>query len=124
MLRLGLKVQGRPLLRLTTIGAKSGRRRHTVLGWFSADNGHAWMVVASNAGSVRHPGWAHNLANSPDMAWIDVGDGKQVAVAAKLLTGAERQTAWAQIIELAPGYGRYAQKTDREIPIFKLVPRG
>jgi hypothetical protein len=28
------KVQGRPLLLLTTVGAKSGRRRQTVLGWF------------------------------------------------------------------------------------------
>src|SRR5439155_21575099 len=29
-----MRVQGRPLLELETVGAKSGVRRHAVLGWF------------------------------------------------------------------------------------------
>ena len=122
MFRLGMKIQGRPLLRLTTTGARTGRRRTAVLGWFPADDGSgSWIVVASNGGSARHPGWAYNLAKDPAGATADVGEGP-VAVSAQLITGPERETVWKRIVEMAPGYGPYGQKTDREIPIFRLTP--
>jgi len=121
MWRLGAKVQGRPLLRLTTKGAKSGKRRETVLGWFSdGDQDASWFVVASNTGSARHPAWAFNIAKNPSGALVDLGDG-EFPVEAELLTGAERASVWSQVVELDPGYGRYVEKTDREIPIFRLI---
>jgi len=123
MFRFGAKVQGRPLLRLTTIGAKSGKRRGTVLGWFAdGDQDDSWFVVASNAGSSRHPAWAFNLAENPGDALVDLGDG-EFPVEAELVTGAERDSVWRQVVELAPGYGRYLEQTDREIPIFRLSRR-
>jgi len=121
MMRFGAKVQGRPLLRLRTTGAKSGKRRDTVLGWFpDGDRDDSWLVVASNAGSARHPAWAFNLAKSPGSAFVDLGEG-EFPVEAGLLTGAEREAVWDQVVELAPGYGRYLEQTDREMPIFRLV---
>lgn len=123
MVRFGAKVQGRPLLRLTTTGAKSGKLRDAVLGWFpDGDRDDSWFVVASNAGSARHPGWAFNLANNPDRASVDLGDG-EFPVEAEVLTGAERESAWNQVVELAPGYGHYLEQTDREIPIIRLTRR-
>jgi deazaflavin-dependent oxidoreductase (nitroreductase family) len=123
MFRLGVKVQGRPLIRLGTVGARTGKRRTTVLGSFPVgDKSDAWVIVASNSGSARHPGWAHNLAGNPGAATVDAGDG-EVAVAVELLTGAERDSMWSEVVELAPGYGRYTEKTDREIPIFRLNAR-
>jgi deazaflavin-dependent oxidoreductase (nitroreductase family) len=123
MFRLGAKVQGRPLLRLTTKGARSGKRRETVLGWFADEaNDDSLFVVASNAGSVRHPAWAFNLAKNPGDVLVDLGDG-EFPVEAELLTGAERDPVWSQVVELAPGYGRYLEKTDREMPIFRLSRR-
>lgn len=123
MFRFGAKVQGRPLLRLTTKGAKSGKRRKTVLGWFAdGDQDGSWFVVASNSGSARHPAWAFNLAENPGDALVDFGDG-EFEVEAELLTGAERDPVWSQVVELAPGYGRYLEKTDREIPVFRLSRR-
>jgi len=123
MMRFGTKVQGRPLLRLTTTGAKSGKRRDTVLGWFpDGDRDDSWLVVASNGGSARHPAWAFNLAKNPGKAFVDLGDG-EFPVEAGIFTGAERGSAWDQVVELAPGYGHYLEKTDREIPIFRLVRR-
>lgn len=119
-MQLGMKIQGQPLLRLTTVGAKTGKRRQTVLAWF-ADEGRddAWLVVGSNGGSARHPGWAFNLARSPSDAWIDLGDG-DLPVEAELLAGTDYEEAWDRVVELAAGYGRYEDLTDREIPIFRL----
>jgi deazaflavin-dependent oxidoreductase (nitroreductase family) len=123
MFRFGAKIQGRPLLRLTTKGAKSGKPRETVLGSFpDGVRDGSWFVVGSNGGSARHPAWAFNLAKNPGDALVDLGDG-EFPVGADLLTGAERDSVWSQVVELAPGYGRYLEKTDREMPIFRLSRR-
>ena len=119
-----MRIQGRPLLLLTTVGAKTGKRRQTPLGWFEDDppRKDAWLIVASAAGAASHPAWYVNLARRPDDAGIDV-DGQQIAVTAESLEGAERARAWSRIVALAPGYGEYAVTTDREIPIVRLTRR-
>lgn len=119
-----MRVQGRPLLLLTTTGAKTGKRRQTPLGWFEDDppRTDAWLVVASAAGAASHPAWYINLARRPDDASIDV-DGRHVAVTPQSLEGEERERAWARIVALAPGYGQYAVTTDREIPVVRLTRR-
>lgn len=119
-----MRVQGRPLLLLTTTGAKSGRPRETTLGWFPDDDrpGDSWLIVASAAGAASHPAWYVNLARRPDDVSIEV-DGRRIAVRADSLHGAERERAWARIASLAPGYGKYAHQTDREIPVVRLTPR-
>src|SRR5438046_10076829 len=53
-----MRVQGRPLVELETVGAKSGARRHAVEGSFpdiAAAVSSSGVVVASNAGSARDP---------------------------------------------------------------------
>lgn len=119
-----MRIQGRPLLLLTTVGAKAVKRRQTPLAWFEDDpaRADAWLVVASAAGAAKHPGWYVNLARRPDDAAIDVG-GRHVAVSPQSLHGAERERAWARIVALAPGYGQYAVTTDREIPVVRLMRR-
>jgi len=119
-----MRIQGRPLLLLTTVGAKTGKRRQTPLGWFDDDppRKDAWLVVASAAGAASHPGWFINLARRPDDVAIDV-DGQRLAVSAQSLEGAERARAWSRIVALAPGYGQYAITTDREIPVVRLTRR-
>jgi deazaflavin-dependent oxidoreductase (nitroreductase family) len=119
-----MRIQGRPLLLLTTIGAKTGKRRQTPLGWFEDDppRTDTWLVVASAAGAASHPGWYVNLARRPDDAAIDV-DGRRIAVRPESLHGPERERAWSRIVALAPGYGEYATTTDREIPVVRLTRR-
>jgi hypothetical protein len=63
-----------------------------------------------------------NLARGPDDVSIDV-DGKHVAVEPQSLHGPERERAWRRIVALAPGYGQYEVKTDREIPVVRLTRR-
>jgi deazaflavin-dependent oxidoreductase (nitroreductase family) len=120
-----MKVQGRPLLLLATMGARTGRRRQTTLGWFPDEDAsrRAWLIVASAAGAATHPAWYLNLARRPDDVSIEVG-GERIAVRAQSLHGAERERAWTQVVALAPGYGKYARDTDREIPIVRLSPAG
>jgi len=119
-----MKVQGRPLLLLETMGARTGRRRQTTLGWFPDEDAsrRAWLIVASAAGAATHPAWYLNLARRPDDVSIEVG-GERIAVRAQSLHGAERERAWTRVVALAPGYGKYARDTDREIPIVCLTPK-
>jgi len=118
-----MKVMGRPLLLLETVGARTGKRRQTTLGWFPDEDParRSWIVVASAAGAAAHPAWYLNLARHADDAQIDV-DGQRVAVRAESLHGSERERAWQRVVTLAPGYGKYARDTDREIPIVRLTP--
>ena len=123
MFRFGAKVQGRPLLRLTTVGARTGKQREAVLGWFP-DEGRSdsWLIVASNAGSARHPGWAFNLARNPDQVRVDVGDG-DIPVSVEMLVGEEHKSMWRRVVEMSPGYGNYTKKTDRKMPVFRLTAK-
>ncbi len=105
---------------LTTTGARTGRP-HTIAVFRFTDSGQAFLVVASNGGSARHPAWFINLAKHPDQVWAEVGK-RKFKVRPELLKGAERQAAWQQVIATSPGYAAYQQKTDREIPIVRLVP--
>lgn len=124
-----MRVQGRPLVELETVGARSGLRRRAVLGWFpdtfveparnASESIDKWLVVASTAGSAHHPAWFLNLAKHPDQVWIAVGR-RRIKVTPETLESAERERAWQQIISLAPGYAGYQQKTDRAIPIVRL----
>ncbi len=115
-----MRVQGRPLLLLTTVGARTGQVRHSVLGAFpGGDNRDSWLIVASAAGAATHPGWLYNLAKNPDKVWIET-EGRKLKMRPESLAGAEREAAWQEVVRLAPGYGGYTTKTDREIPIIRL----
>jgi deazaflavin-dependent oxidoreductase (nitroreductase family) len=116
-----LRIMGAPLLLLTTVGARTGRRRRATLAWFP-DGDDAWLVVASAAGAARHPAWYTNMARNPDQVWIEVGGRRQLRVRPESLRGAERAEAWRRIVARAPGYGAYQEKTDRVIPVVRLRP--
>src|SRR5215467_8182 len=102
--RSGDKFQRQDLLYLTTVGAKTGRKRHTAMARFP-DGEDAWLVVASAAGSAHHPGWYHNIAAHPDQVRIEFG-GRQLRVTPT---------------QLQPRYAGYEQKTDRAIPVIRLA---
>jgi deazaflavin-dependent oxidoreductase (nitroreductase family) len=117
-----MKVQGQPLLLLTTVGARSGRRRQALLGRFEdPDHPGAFWVVGSNGGSAQHPGWCYNLAKNPDQVFIEVA-GEETRVRAQTLEGEERARAWERVTSLAKGYRRYETATDRQVPIIRLTP--
>jgi len=115
------KFLGFSTLVLTTVGRKSGAERTTPLRWFPGPDG-SWLIVASAAGAKGNPAWYYNIAAHPDQVQIEV-EGRKVAVTAEQLQGTERAQAWQQITTAAPRFAKYQVKTDRELPIIRLVPR-
>jgi deazaflavin-dependent oxidoreductase (nitroreductase family) len=117
----GGKIMGFNALVLTTIGRKSGLERTNPVGWFPSKDG-SWLIVASANGAIGNPAWYYNIAAQPDKVQIEL-DGRKIPVMAEQLHGAERDQAWQQITAAAPRFAQYEQKTDRELPIIRLVPR-
>jgi deazaflavin-dependent oxidoreductase (nitroreductase family) len=118
--RGGDRFQGMDLLYLTTVGAKSGEKRVTPVARFP-DDGGAWLVVASAAGSANHPAWYHNIAAHPDQVWIEVG-GHHFRVQPEQLDGERREQAWQRITAAQPRFAGYERKTDRVMPVVRLAP--
>jgi len=116
-----MKVQGQRLLMLTTVGARTGKRRQAVLARPDPTHPGTCLVIGSNGGSARHPSWCYNLAKNPEQVWIKVGRAVIKALPDSL-HGAEREDAWKRVVAAAPGYSRYETTTDREIPIIRLTP--
>jgi deazaflavin-dependent oxidoreductase (nitroreductase family) len=63
---------GRPVLLLTTTGAKSGQPRLAPL-VYSRDGDH-YVIVASKGGAPTHPAWYQNLLAHPTVT-VEVGEG-------------------------------------------------
>jgi deazaflavin-dependent oxidoreductase (nitroreductase family) len=119
--RKGGQFMGFNALILTTVGRKSGAARTSPVGWFPGNDG-SWLIVASAAGAVGNPAWYYNIAAHPDQVQIEI-QGRKVAVTAEQLHGDERAEAWERIIAAAPRFAGYQQKTDRELPVIRLVAR-
>jgi deazaflavin-dependent oxidoreductase (nitroreductase family) len=109
---------GVPTLILETIGAKSGEKRHAVLGYVDDAPG-SWLVMASLAGSARNPSWLYNLARQPE-ATIELGDGRRVRVSATTLADQDLDAGWRKFSEAAPEYAKYLTVTDRAMPIIRM----
>jgi deazaflavin-dependent oxidoreductase (nitroreductase family) len=111
---------GFPVLVLTTVGAKSGKERSTVLGGFP-DGEEAWLIIGSKGGSASNPAWLHNIAHNPSKVWVQVGN-RKFRARCESLTGKTREDAYARVAAVAPQYGTYPKKTDREIPVLRVTP--
>ncbi len=118
--RSGDRFRGGDLLYLTTVGARTGRRRTNPVARFDDGRG-GWLVVASFGGAAQHPGWYHNIAAHPDQVWAEVR-GATHHVEAEQLAGADHDAAWAHVTARSPSFLGYRERTDRHIPVLRLVP--
>jgi deazaflavin-dependent oxidoreductase (nitroreductase family) len=116
--KVGGQFGGANLLLLTTLGAKSGQRRVSPLGYLRLDG--KMIVVGAYAGADVDPAWVHNLRANPQ-AHIEVG-GQSLDVSARELPPDEREFAWKQIVQAEVGVADYQARTSRVIPVFELVP--
>lgn len=118
--RLGARrMDGMPVILLTTRGARSGEQRTAPVMCFPEGDA-AWLVVASFGGATHHPAWFVNMARHPEDVWVEV-EGRRVHVTPHSLTGEERRQAWERITAQSARFTAYQQKTDREIPVVRLA---
>lgn len=114
----GTTLSGRPVIVLTTVGARSGKIRKTPLMRVEHDGRYA--VVASMGGAPTHPVWYHNLVANPR---VELQDGPvKREYTAREVTGDEYATWWERAVAAWPDYADYRRKTSRRIPVFVLTP--
>ena len=112
-------LRGKPIIVLTTVGAKTGALRKTALMRVEHDGRYA--VVASRGGAPDEPKWAGNMRRNPH---VELQDGAVTRdYTARELSGAERAEWWDRAVEAWPDYANYATKTSRVIAVFLLEPR-
>lgn len=118
--RWGWRVLDMPVLELTTVGRKSGRR-HTVLLTAPVQEGAALVVVASRGGDDQHPAWFLNLQANPAVE-VRLAGGTPQPMHARIATAEQRQRLWPLVIADHRNYAGYQARTSREIPLVLLEP--
>ncbi len=114
----GTELQGKPVILLTTIGAKSGKIRKTPL--MRVEHGGEYAIVASLGGAPKNPVWYHNVKAHPR---VELQDGPVTRdYEAREVFDDEKATWWERAVEAWPDYAEYQTKTDRQIPVFVLTP--
>jgi deazaflavin-dependent oxidoreductase (nitroreductase family) len=110
-------VAGLPVIMLTTTGAKSGQERTMPLVGVPVDG--ELVVIGSNYGQERTPGWVYNLEANP--AATVAYRSASVPVRARLATPAETEAAFAEAAKVYPGYAKYRERAShRTIRAFVL----
>jgi deazaflavin-dependent oxidoreductase (nitroreductase family) len=109
-------LMGRPVIILTSVGAKTGKLRKTAL--MRVEHDGVYAVVASLGGAPKHPVWYYNITKQPHVELQDLAEKHDYL--AREVHGDEKALWWARAVETWPNYAEYQTKTDREIPVFVL----
>lgn len=110
---------GRPLLLLTTVGARTGESRTVPLVY--TRDGDRYVIIASKGGAPTHPAWYHNLVAHPTVR-LEVGE-ETFEADASVAEGAERRRLYDAQAAMMPAFAGYELKTTRVIPLITLVRR-
>lgn len=92
--RLGIKAptpKAWGMLRLTTVGRRSGKARKAILGYY--EDGPNLVTLAMNGWGEPEPAWWLNLQANPDTT-VELADGRR-AVRGRAATPEERPRLWA-----------------------------
>ncbi|MCM3662190.1 nitroreductase family deazaflavin-dependent oxidoreductase [Georgenia satyanarayanai] len=112
----GNTLGGRPVVILTSRGARTGKLRKTPL--MRVEHEGSYAVVASMGGAPKHPVWYFNVVADPH---VELQDGAaRWDMQAREVTGAEKEEWWDRCVQAYPPYAEYQERTDREIPVFVL----
>ena len=115
------RVLGMRVIQLTTIGRQSGAPRQTMLTAPIVEPDRI-VLVASNGGDERDPGWYRNVLACPDVSVTF--EGATLAMRARVADGSDRSELWGRIGALTPTYAYYQNRTTRELPVVVLEPIG
>jgi deazaflavin-dependent oxidoreductase (nitroreductase family) len=119
--RVGHRLIGVPSLLLRTTGRKSGTIRTSALVY--AKDGDSYLLVASNGGSDRPPGWLFNIQADPK---VEIQVGRCTTPATPRVVNAadpEYPRLWKAVNDNKHGrYDGYQAKTSRAIPVVAVTP--
>jgi F420H(2)-dependent quinone reductase len=111
------------MMRLTTVGRRSGHRRTVIIGYYP--DGANLVTLAMNGWGDAEPAWWLNLLANPDAAVV-LPDGPR-AVRARAAKGDERDRLWAKFRDY-PGWGDDLAALEahrgRETAVVVFEPRG
>jgi deazaflavin-dependent oxidoreductase (nitroreductase family) len=110
------------MLRLTTLGRRSGQPRVAIVGYY--EDGPNLVTLAMNGWADAEPAWWLNLQAQPDTT-VDLADGPRT-VRARAAAGAERERLWASFRDY-PGWGddidALAARRSTKTAVVVLEPR-
>src|SRR6266702_3405985 len=111
-------LRGRPIIVLTSVGAKTGKLRKTAL--MRVEHEGTYAAVASLGGAPQHPVWYYNLTANPH---VELQDGPVKKDYQAREVQSEEYAVWLErAIAVWPDYAEYQTKTTRTMPIFVLTP--
>ena len=120
--RMGLRPAGSDkwgMMRLTTIGRRSGKERNVILGYF--EDGDNLVTMAMNGWAPPEPAWWLNLQAQPD-AVVETTDGQR-PVTGRAAEGKERERLWERWRHYDKDLDRYAERRPTETAVVVLEPR-
>ena len=83
--------------------------------------GEGVLLVASQGGAPKNPGWYSSLVKNPDIA-VD-HRGRKMQLRARVAAPEEKAALWPICDEHYAPYADYRKRTPRDIPIFVCEPR-
>lgn len=106
---------------LRTVGRKSGNEHKVALPFWVDPDGER-VVVASFAGAPQHPSWYLNLSDRDANSEVRVRvQEREFWADAQVLDGEDYERTWAGLNADRPYYDDYQKRTDRRIPLVRLV---
>ena len=119
--RVGLRAPGDKfgLLRLTTVGRRSGQPRVAIVGYY--EDGPNLVTLAMNGWAEAEPAWWLNLQAQPDTT-VELKDGLRT-VRGRAAHGEERDRLWARWGEFSDDYDAWAAMRSGKTAIVVLEPR-
>ena len=116
--KVGGRFEGRTLLLLHTLGARSEQERINPVAYVRDDD--RFVVIASKGGAPTNPDWYYNIIQNPQVT-IEVGSEKHQAQAV-VAEEPERTRLYNKMVEVMPGFDDYRRRTTRVIPVILLTP--
>jgi len=115
---VGGRFEGRTLLLLHTLGARSGKERINPVAY--TRDGENYVIIASKGGAPDNPDWYYNILAHQRLT-VEVGT-ETFDVEAEVAKEPERTRLYNKMVEVFPGFDNYRRKTERVIPVIELTP--
>jgi len=109
---------GYPICIVTLTGRKSGKTLRIPL--IHVPHGGNKILVGSQAGLDKNPGWVYSLRANPDV--VITADGRKAQYRARQVSDEEKRELWPHMLSVYPAYDEYQARTDRNIPVFLCEP--